>query len=229
MLAGPAFAQDLPDKDAVERAERHYETGKQFHEAGDYDQAIQEFLAAYALTPRSALLFNIGRSYEKKGSLTEALDYYRKVLLVETEGDLARWSREAIARIFQRQAAEREKPPDPPPPPPPPPPAPSSAGQSWTIAGIAVGGAGLVSTALAIKFGLDAKQHHDALRSPRPRTTDDYYDILAAGNRAETTMYVLYSVGGVLVVTGSILLFRGLTIEPEVSPDRAGVTLRGQL
>ncbi|MGE0871686.1 MAG: tol-pal system YbgF family protein [Kofleriaceae bacterium] len=233
--AAPAFAQGKDDPHATASAEQHFTTGKRLHDAGDFDGAIREFLAAYALTPHSGLLFNIARSYEKKGDLAQALDYYQKVLLVETDGDLARWTRERIAVVFQRQAAERNagqgtaKPDERPPRRDPPPSLPPRDRQdrAWTIAGVAVGSAGLVAGGLGIKFALDASDHSSALRSATPRTTDEYNRIVSDGRRAERAMYVLYGVGGALAIAGAILLYRGLTIEPEASPEGASVTVGG--
>ncbi|MGE0550932.1 MAG: tol-pal system YbgF family protein [Kofleriaceae bacterium] len=231
--ASPAFAQGTSEPGVAAQAEQRFITGKRLHDAGDFDGAIREFLAAYALTPHSGLLFNIGRSYEKKGDLAHALDYYQKVLLIEDDGDLARWSRERIAGVLQRQVAERNaalttpKRDDSKPHPPPLRPAPHRAERTWTIAGLTVGAAGLVAGGLGIKFALDARDHSDALRRATPRTTDEYNEIVADGRRAERAMYVLYGVGGALAITGAIMLYRGLTIEPEVSRQGGSVAVRG--
>jgi hypothetical protein len=54
----------------------HYEAGLGRYSSEDYDGAIKEFQAAYAIKARPRLLFNIGQAYRNLGNAREALHYY---------------------------------------------------------------------------------------------------------------------------------------------------------
>jgi tetratricopeptide (TPR) repeat protein len=62
------------------RYKARVDNGKKAFSAGDYEKAIQEFRAAYDLKPTSAVLFNIGKSYERMGRYEEAIDSYTQYL-----------------------------------------------------------------------------------------------------------------------------------------------------
>ena len=53
--------------------------------AGDYEGALERFLAAQAAYPHPATLYNIARSYQDLGRLQEALDTYRLVAAADPE------------------------------------------------------------------------------------------------------------------------------------------------
>lgn len=58
----------------------HVEQGKKYVNESNYDQAIVEFKAAYALSPAPWLLINIGRAHSRADRPREALDYYNQAL-----------------------------------------------------------------------------------------------------------------------------------------------------
>src|SRR5262249_40072419 len=63
---------------AERAAKAHYLKGAKLFNAKQYDQALAEYRAAYALSPKPALLFNIARALHEKGDRTEALAPQRR-------------------------------------------------------------------------------------------------------------------------------------------------------
>lgn len=77
MLARPVLAQSTAD--ATTRAREHYERGVGLFDEGQFVAALAEFEAAYALTHRATLLFNVGQIHARLGhavEATEALERY---------------------------------------------------------------------------------------------------------------------------------------------------------
>jgi tetratricopeptide (TPR) repeat protein len=75
-LAAPAHA-DAPNKSA---AEAEYAEGQRRYAAGDYTGASQRFVAAHALDPDPAYLYNAAQAYRFAKSCALAADYYRRFL-----------------------------------------------------------------------------------------------------------------------------------------------------
>ena len=73
-----AAAQDADALD--QRARIHFQSGTAHYDAGDYEAALREFTAAYRLSERPALLYNIYLTQERLGNLQEALDNLRGYL-----------------------------------------------------------------------------------------------------------------------------------------------------
>ncbi|MBI4817074.1 MAG: PEGA domain-containing protein [Deltaproteobacteria bacterium] len=59
------------------------EAGKKAFSRGSYEEAIQEFKAAYDLKPSSGIIFNIAKSYERLARYEEAIDYFQQYLQSE--------------------------------------------------------------------------------------------------------------------------------------------------
>jgi hypothetical protein len=55
---------------------QHYEAGLSRYSSEEYDAAIKEFQAAYAIKAKPRLLFNIGQALRNLGNAREALHYY---------------------------------------------------------------------------------------------------------------------------------------------------------
>lgn len=72
-----------------ERAGKHVEAGERYQELGDFDKAIVEYEAAYAIVPHHALLFNLGQAHRLNGDKETALDYYERFLAIESDTALA--------------------------------------------------------------------------------------------------------------------------------------------
>jgi hypothetical protein len=74
-LAAPAARADRRDD-----AKKHFQSGKKHHDAGEWDAAIEDYLAAYQLDPSPAFLFNLGQVYRLKGDRPKAVEYYGRYL-----------------------------------------------------------------------------------------------------------------------------------------------------
>src|SRR5262249_29609491 len=94
-----------------------YLKGAKLFNAKQYDQALAEYRAAYALSAKPALLFNIARALHEKGDRTEALAHYRRYLAEAPTGPVAAEAREYAAAL-ERELAPPHVPAKPPAPPP---------------------------------------------------------------------------------------------------------------
>ncbi|MEQ1568230.1 MAG: TonB-dependent receptor [Myxococcota bacterium] len=72
-LAAPTIAHADPKDDA----RRHFAAGLEAAKAGDYEIALQRFLAAQDAWPHPATLYNIAKAYTDLDDLPNALAYYR--------------------------------------------------------------------------------------------------------------------------------------------------------
>ena len=90
-------------------AASHYKQGKAFFEARQYDQAIAEYLAAYALDKLPAHLYNIGRAYRLAGNAKLAIEYFQRFLDVAPNSPLAKEIREDIVRATQELVEQAAK------------------------------------------------------------------------------------------------------------------------
>ncbi len=97
-----------------ERARILYTAGKDHYDHGRYEAAAAEFEAAYALSPRPELRYNLYLAYERLGRFQNALEHLEVYL---AEGDIADDER---GRLQARRDALRERAGRPMPPPPPP-------------------------------------------------------------------------------------------------------------
>lgn len=73
-LASPAAAQ------SDDLAKGHYMAGQAYYNQARYSEAIREFLEAYRLSPKPALLYNIAQAYERMGKIEEAVAQLKKYL-----------------------------------------------------------------------------------------------------------------------------------------------------
>jgi len=58
----------------------HYDLALALYQAQKFEDAIPEFKAAYQLTPKPGLLFNLAQAYRKAGHPREAIEYYDRYL-----------------------------------------------------------------------------------------------------------------------------------------------------
>jgi tetratricopeptide (TPR) repeat protein len=91
------------------KAAAHYKQGKAFLDSGQYDKAIVEFEAAYALDKVASHLFNIARAYHLKNDLDKALEYYQKYLDAEPASPRAAEVRGLIAQATQTKKDNEDK------------------------------------------------------------------------------------------------------------------------
>src|SRR5690554_8128485 len=72
VMPTPAFAQSA---DEIEQAKELFFAGQKAYQDEDFNSAAESFLAAYKLSGRAELLYNVGKSYWQGGKLVEAQDY----------------------------------------------------------------------------------------------------------------------------------------------------------
>ena len=73
-----------PSRPMIEAAQTHYLSGTRFFETGQYDAALVEFEAAFALSQEPDLLNNVAKSFEREGSIKEALGAYAPLPCTKT-------------------------------------------------------------------------------------------------------------------------------------------------
>jgi tetratricopeptide (TPR) repeat protein len=85
LLGGAAMvrAQDQPGDLARSRA--LYDQGARAYKDGEYQKAVELFLAAYDLSRAPAILFNVAQAYRLQGECSQALSYYRRSLAEEPD------------------------------------------------------------------------------------------------------------------------------------------------
>jgi hypothetical protein len=106
-LVGPAAAgaQEL-DEATTAQAQRHFETGSQAFDTGDYELAIAEFRRAHELTGHPDLLFNIYSAAERAGRLEEAAEALARHL---EEAQIAPERRPVLEQRLARLRARMER------------------------------------------------------------------------------------------------------------------------
>ena len=81
-----------------ERAKKEMKVGNFYLRKGKYTAAVARFREALKWHPRlAAAYFKLGRAYEKRGELRNALESYQKYLELEPKGKKAKKVRKAIA------------------------------------------------------------------------------------------------------------------------------------
>jgi tetratricopeptide (TPR) repeat protein len=251
-----AWAQ--PSKKAAATARGHYKKGMKAYDLGRFEEAVMEFEAAYDLDENTAYLFNIAQAYRRGHNDTKALELY-KTYLRKAPDATDRANVESIITEIERKIAQAAPPPAPPPAAPAPPvqttqpsavpvaapaarvagsapsPADDHPGRALTIAGIATAGVGLAACATGVVFALRAKSKDDEAAKGvvyNPQLKKD-------ADSARTYAYVSFIVGGVAVVTGTVLTILGVTaqgsptgpavtsVQPMLGPGTAGLALSG--
>ena len=62
-------------------AREHYQKGTKAFELGIYQEAIDEYVAAYKIIDDPAILYNLAQSHRLAGHIPEALRFYRQYLV----------------------------------------------------------------------------------------------------------------------------------------------------
>jgi tetratricopeptide (TPR) repeat protein len=97
---------DPADPTPDERAVSLFQRSEDSYKAGRFDESIALLREAYALKPEPVLLFNLGRCYEAKDDLPDAIDAYGRYLARAPDKD-----RPAVERrltTLRRQLVDRE-------------------------------------------------------------------------------------------------------------------------
>ncbi len=112
-----------------------------------------------------------------------------------------------------------------------------SAGRGMRFAGLGVAGVGLLSVAVAVKFGLDSKNISNELDEHDGAWTSELLAKEDEGKSAETKMIVFAAVGGVAIAAGATLYVLGhmagkraeesIALTPVLSDDTVGWAVSG--
>jgi len=68
-------------------AQTRFDAANHYFEDGDYEHALEEFKAAYDLSDRAAMLYNISLCYERLADLPQAIQYLERYAQTLTPGD----------------------------------------------------------------------------------------------------------------------------------------------
>ena len=98
-LAAVAPARADPEPPALVEARAHFQQGKAFLDAKVYDKAIEEFEAAYKLSPFPELVFNVAQAYRLADQPDKAIAAYQEYLKSTPTGELADESRVHVAEL----------------------------------------------------------------------------------------------------------------------------------
>ena len=86
VLSPGAWAQAAPDDDAMAEADRLAHTGWEAYQRNDFDAAVEQFGAAYAIAPVPPVGIWLARALAERGQLREAAEVYEKVLAYDSSG-----------------------------------------------------------------------------------------------------------------------------------------------
>src|SRR5215470_9409325 len=93
LVTAPAAAR----ADNAEEARVHVARATRAHQEGRYDEARVELEAAYALAPRSDLLYALGQVHAKLGHCRDAEAYFRRYAATQHDARVAKVIDQAIA------------------------------------------------------------------------------------------------------------------------------------
>jgi tetratricopeptide (TPR) repeat protein len=107
VMGVPDLAMAEPDKKALREAKAHSKLGTEHFNAGRYPDAIAEYETAYELGKRPSMMFNIARSYHLAGDHPQALEYYRKYIELDPDGEAATEANEYITTLSAREEKKK--------------------------------------------------------------------------------------------------------------------------
>jgi tetratricopeptide (TPR) repeat protein len=218
----PLARADTPE----DQARALYQQALTHYNLAEYDQAIELFKQAYALSKAPGLLFNIAQSYRLKMDCEQALRVYKNYQRLDEKGAQGR-DVDGLIHDMQTCVDHSAVPPGssvapaaakPPVPAAAPPaavavaPAEPSAGRTQRTVGLALGGAGAALLVGGVVFGLKARSDADQvnqLAQMQGVWNDHYKQIESSGQTASTTAGVLLGVGAAAAVTGAVLYYMG--------------------
>lgn len=232
-VVGAAAAQEPADA-SEDRARELYQNGAILYEEGRYEEAILAWEAAYKLSGRPQLLFNIANAQERLGHWREALDYlnrYRAYARAEERDVLERRMRSLEDRI-----AELERQTPAPPIEPKPnvaqgtPSAETSSAAGVPLLPVALFGVGGAGIATGIIFGVRANQaRNDAAELCVERETgalcpDSASDALDRGRISALIADLSVGLGAAAAVGGALTLVLGDDTALSPGPGGLGLT-----
>lgn len=97
--AEPARSAASPSPEEVAAAQRHFDSGVNFFERGNYAAARSEFEAAYQLSRYPQLLYNLAKTAEKLNQPAEAIRYLEQYLATSPPASDAAEVREKLTML----------------------------------------------------------------------------------------------------------------------------------
>lgn len=247
-VAGPRdkAPRPAPKVDPTQaQADALFEKGQASYQAGQYQQAIEQFKQAYGLVKDPVYLFNVAQSYRKVADCVNAHDFYTQYLdeapNAENKDKVNQWLHELQPCVDQRhneqdaarraeeaekqrkaddarRAAEAAKPV----------PRQVDRGGGMRIAGITIGAVGVAGLAAGIVYGIKSQnvKNDVANRCNRGCQWDSpaILDLDAEGKRDNTRATIGYIAGGIATLVGAGLYAYGRTrVETVmVTPNASG-------
>ncbi len=105
--AGLARAQKPePDQADIAAAKKHFTAARAHQNAGRFEEAAKEYLAAYELFPDAEFLFNVGEVYRLEGDKQRAVEYFEKYLKLDPNGRGSADARASVEALKKEIAAE---------------------------------------------------------------------------------------------------------------------------
>ncbi|HUS63446.1 MAG TPA: tetratricopeptide repeat protein [Kofleriaceae bacterium] len=247
----PAAAQPSPvvrptpsEAERQEAARVHFDRARQLHADRRYLEAADAYLAAFSEVPMPAFLYNAAQVYRLAGERDKAIEYYRRYLELEPEGEGSADARAFLAELERADAAADAPPTDSGAPDAPPTaqdrplepgggaalaPAPArddgtTPGRSLRVAALISFGVGAIALGAAAGFAFKARSASDDLSDHHGEWTASEQDLYRAGEDAERYAYLSLGVGAAAVVTGGVLYLLGRRAEPPatIAPTGSG-------
>lgn len=170
----------------IDLAKQHYQTGRLHYERGDFDKALAEFEAAYRLSPRPELQYNIAQACERLLYYDRALFAYEAYLLGRPNAPDRKFVESRIEFLKRH-----------------------GSGNGWkrTLGWVGIG-VGAAAAGVGVAFGVRARNKASELEdaNAEQRLWDDVSHLQDQGERAEVISIVGLVVGGVGLVGGALLL-----------------------
>jgi tetratricopeptide (TPR) repeat protein len=237
-------------------AQKHYVKGTKAFDLGAYDEAIAEYSAAYRIKDDPALLYNLGQAHRLANHPLDAIHFYRMYLTKvpdapnrdEVASKLADLQREVDRQraAEQRKADEQQRAaaaeraannsahvsvtaPTAPPDGAVTQAAPQPTNRKLMIAGATGVGIGVAALAGGLACGVLARQSSDDLT--RAGQTMQPFDSSkqSAGKTEQAAEIALLAVGGVVAVTGIVLLVVGRTHSHRFAHAQSAPTVGASL
>jgi tetratricopeptide (TPR) repeat protein len=205
---GAARGDDLPMAPA---AHEHLQKGLEAYKAKDYDTAVAEFEAGYAIEPRKEFLFAWAQAERLRGRCEQAIDLYGKFIAAGATPAQEKAARANIDRCKELLAvrpppAEEKSAPEPATsvPPPPPPRDEGQGGATWWRDpwGAGLVGVGVVGIGMGLGYHFAAGTSQDA--ADRAATYDDFAHFSEQAADRRTVAAVSMGVGGAFIVGGVV-------------------------
>ncbi len=247
-------AQEDQAIDTVARATKVYQEGQKAYDTGEYEKALELFLEAQSLYPSPDFHYNIGKCHEALENYEQAVVSYNAYLRsynsaygedpqdkTNIQNKIDRLEKQVEEQKAAAEAAANKEPeviiktvPGEE--------GPKHPGRWLIITGGVLSGVGLgVVIAGGAVFGTQAAnisgQLDDVYQNGNPErvTLEEARQLDSDGRAAELNQVLMISIGSAVAVTGVALLAVGLvkmkksvTVVPAVSPESAGLVIRGR-